>query len=215
MQNHLHQPYIHRRVLGFTHAPVLLRRTVRGFTFIEIMTVVAIISVLAAAIIAGTLQIKIRSRDARRVDDVASIVKAVNMYATENFSYPIISDILGECLGIGATIDGFLTKFLSTVPKDPLQTIALNRPSGKCGQLPTDNNQFYYYYDRIHLCSGRRTTDNPQGQVAEIHIQRLETLTYPSNQPANLCPNNPIGSTGDNGQFLDADYAIILDEAAN
>lgn len=200
MQNHLHQSH--------------------GFTFLEIIIAVAIIGVLAVVVVANTLQAKARTRDTTRIDDITNIAKAMQMYSTENFSYPRIDDHLGNCIGIGignnvpeVGIDELLLPYLGTVPKDPKQSITLAR--GQCGQRGADKNEFYYYYDRTHRCSSRQAANNLKGRLSEIHIQRLEMLTYSSNLPQNLCPDNPLGSTGTNGQFLDADYAIILDEPVN
>src|SRR5213079_3086844 len=56
----------------------------KGFTLIEIMIVVAIISLLAAIAVPGFMRARKRSQASRVIDDMRSIDSAVHQYAIEN-----------------------------------------------------------------------------------------------------------------------------------
>ena len=60
----------------------------RGFTMIELMVAVAIIALLSAVILATVSGTKIRTRDAERLSDIAQIIRALELYNSENGQYP-------------------------------------------------------------------------------------------------------------------------------
>ena len=92
----------------------------RGFTLIELLVVVAIIGLLASIIVAsfGTAQAK--ARDARRMEDMQTMQKALALYQISGGSYPIsvatttltgADNVSTALIGAGA---------ISTIPKDPI-----------------------------------------------------------------------------------------------
>lgn len=60
----------------------------RGFTLTELLVVIAIIGILASLVVATVTIGQRKSRDARRLADVAEIQRALALYATSSF-YPI------------------------------------------------------------------------------------------------------------------------------
>jgi general secretion pathway protein G len=80
----------------------------RAFTLIEILVVVTIIGLLAAAGVTSYTQLGKQSRDARRKTDIENIRAALEMYKSDNSSYPQSLDNL--------TVS---TVYLKTVPTDP------------------------------------------------------------------------------------------------
>ena len=59
-------------------------RSIRGFTLVEIMIVVAIIALLAAIAVPGFLRARKRSQASRILNDLRLIDSAIDQYAIEN-----------------------------------------------------------------------------------------------------------------------------------
>lgn len=94
----------------------------RGFTIIELLVVIAIIAMLAAVVFASLSHLQAKSRDARRMEDMREIQKALGLYYIDNNHFPVAATPI--------TIDG--TDTMSTalvdagampsVPGDPVST---------------------------------------------------------------------------------------------
>lgn len=59
-----------------------------GFTLIELLVVITIIGVLSSIILVSLTTARAKARDARRVVEIDSISKALEIYFTTNNSYP-------------------------------------------------------------------------------------------------------------------------------
>ncbi len=82
----------------------------RGFTLIELMVVISIISVLSSITIATMNVARTKARNSVRVSDVYQIRKALELFYYKNDKYPL-------------TINELVTdseRFLSALPKDPV-----------------------------------------------------------------------------------------------
>ncbi len=64
------------------------RRTVRGFTLLEIVVVVTIIAILSAVVIPRFFDKPGEARQAKAKSDIQSLSTALNLYRLDNFSYP-------------------------------------------------------------------------------------------------------------------------------
>lgn len=60
-----------------------------GFTVVELVTVIAIIGVLATIIISSYSGVQAENRDTRRKTDIANIAKALEVYYSDTGAYPI------------------------------------------------------------------------------------------------------------------------------
>lgn len=86
-----------------------------GFTLIEIMVVIAIISLLAVVVAAGISDGPKRARDARRKGDMRSIKVALEAYFSDNQSYPVITT-----LSPASDLEPILSpRYIPEVPSDP------------------------------------------------------------------------------------------------
>jgi len=91
---------------------------VRGFTLIELLVVIAIIGLLASIVVASLSSVQAKARDARRMEDVDSLRKALTIYS-DGGMYPIATatttltstSTVGSALISGGAI--------STMPRDP------------------------------------------------------------------------------------------------
>lgn len=61
----------------------------RGFTIMELLVVIAIIAILASVVLASLSSTQAKARDARRMEDVSSIQKALALYSVSHGRYPI------------------------------------------------------------------------------------------------------------------------------
>lgn len=103
------------------------RRESRGFTLIELLVVVAIIGVLAGIIIINLNIARLKSRDAKRRADLASVQMAVETYADQNGGvYPLTFVKGGAVIFKNSTslltdpwVPNIVSNYISVLPKDP------------------------------------------------------------------------------------------------
>ena len=88
----------------------------KGFTFIEMLVVVAIIGVLASIGVAVYSSANKKSRDGKRKADIEQIRSALEMYRAENGDYPTTAE------GLSA----LESDYINEVPHDP------KCPAGSC-----------------------------------------------------------------------------------
>ena len=79
-----------------------------GFTLIELLVVIAIIGLLSTVVLTSLNSARKKGRDTRRVEDIASIRQALEVYYDKNGTYPTALSALQT--------DGQM----SVVPTDPL-----------------------------------------------------------------------------------------------
>ncbi len=109
----------------------------KGFTLIELLIAIAIIGVLTTLLMTNFVGIRQRARDAQRKSDIRQIQSALELYRSDQGSYPTISGTTyrlnstscptSQSLQSGATV------YLSKIPCDSLGTTAYNAGN-------------YYYY---------------------------------------------------------------------
>lgn len=137
-----------------------------GFTLIELLVVIAIIGVLASIVLASLTSARAKARDSKRVADLRSMEKALNLYYSINGRYPLACGATANAWkGHGSNfgdcntdyIEG-LAPYINQLPIDP---------SG-------DTTQGYIY----------RSTGTEYKVMSYV---KLEKLTYPQGTPLSRC----------------------------
>lgn len=106
----------------------------RAFTLIELLMVVAIIAIISAVVLTSLSGARVKSRDAKRVSDVAQLQLALEQYFDRCGQYPneINDTAASNCNASGITFATFISK----IPTPPSITAAYDYMTG--GNPPTD-----------------------------------------------------------------------------
>lgn len=163
-----------------------MKKSTSGFTLVEILIVVIIITILASIVAVSYNGAQGRARDSDRRADIANITKALEMYYDDNGAYPIpsaTSSVIGNTWyssgdASWATFQSALSSAMSDVPKDPTGTTNGN---------PINAGNYAYAYTSGSYC-GR----NP-GQWYLL-VYRFEASANTKFSDGD-CSTNPLGDT--------------------
>lgn len=116
-----------RRRFGFSLSQISISSKSRGFTLLELLVVVAIIGLLTAVVAVNSGAARVQSRDAKRKSDLALVAGALQIYYSEQRSYPIaltptwdgVKNWSGQPAG---STPVFFPTYLSQWPTDPTGT---------------------------------------------------------------------------------------------
>lgn len=159
-----------------------------GFTIIELLIVIVIIAVLASITIVAYNGIQGRSRDARRMQDLSLIMQGLEIYKTNNGSYPVATFITGaagwEVSTDGTNATDFLAALktgaggMSRVPVDPVN---VNR--GTAGSLDPAASKDLYEYFYYRYGAGEYGCDSARGEYYVLGVTRLDGVASGANSP--------------------------------
>jgi len=97
----------------------------KGFTLIELLIVIAIIGLLSTLAVVALGSARVKARDSKRLADLKQVQTALELYYSENNSYPAGSGInLGDDTNYCLNSEGFKAKgctnaYMPMVPTDP------------------------------------------------------------------------------------------------
>ena len=91
----------------------------KGFTLIELLVVIAIIGILSSFMVANYIGVQQRARDGQRKSDLRSIQTALEVYRSDQDTYPSSPDLdLSSCgsstFQVGSSV------YIQRIPCDPL-----------------------------------------------------------------------------------------------
>ncbi len=158
-------------------------RSESGMTFVELLVVIAVFSVLVTGLIVlinPTAQVA-KSNDAKRKSDLVQLQRALEAYYQDKGKYPsnpgagnyTIND--GGAKNWGTSWSPYMTK----LPKDPLSTNTYVYFSPTIG--PCLNNQCYYIYANL------QQTKDPQACNAGASCVSLAVNSIQSNACGGIC----------------------------
>jgi prepilin-type N-terminal cleavage/methylation domain-containing protein len=78
---------------------ILYMKKEKGFTLIELLIVIAIIAILATVVMTGLNGARMKARDAKRLNDIKQLQKALDLYSDTCGGYPPLGN--GAYVGIG------------------------------------------------------------------------------------------------------------------
>jgi general secretion pathway protein G len=142
-----------------------MRYAQRGFTLIEIMVVVVILSVLGALVVPQIIDKVDVAKVKRAQSDIRAIQTALDLYRLDNFKYPTTEQGLQALVKQPAdpTITNYAASgYLKSLPKDPWGNVYLYASPG------TDGRD----YDIITF--GRDGKPGGEGYDADISTATLE-----------------------------------------
>jgi prepilin-type N-terminal cleavage/methylation domain-containing protein len=116
----------------------LSSETKRGFTFVEVLVAVAILTILSAIAMTSYQDVRKKSRDTERVSDIAQLQLALRLYKDAHSAYPSYPN--GITIGEGGTLDTELGTYLSGTVNDPMGSVS--------------ETAYEYVYDSDFTCGG-------------------------------------------------------------
>jgi len=158
-----------------------MRKSVSGFTIVELLIVVVVIAILAAISIVAYTGIQNRAQDTRRLSDMRAIATALEQYKVDNGRYPADSySGLGNQSGWENSAREASGQFIAS----------LNNSYGFSGQLPVDpinnsleatfaeartNGTYAYYYHRYP--AGTNGCDAARGAYYILGVTTTQTAS--------------------------------------
>ncbi|HRD72449.1 MAG TPA: type II secretion system major pseudopilin GspG [Aquimonas sp.] len=105
------------------HAVILSRRSVRGFTLIEVLVVVVILAILAGVVVPQLMSYPDEARVTRAQQDIQTLRSALEMYRLDNFVYPSTEQGLralnAKPSGLPEAPNWRAGGYIRELPKDP------------------------------------------------------------------------------------------------
>lgn len=131
----------------------------RGFTIVELLIVIVVIAILASISIVAYNGIQSRAQDAKRLSDMNSLIKRIEIYIAENRVTPLCGTS-SSCSSTYASGSGALSDFINNPPLiDPIN----------------QNGQWGYYYAADYRKTGANTMVYDSSRNYYIVGTRLNT----------------------------------------
>lgn len=174
----------------------------RGFTIVELLIVIVVIAILAAITIVAFNGVQSRARDAQRMADIKTIVKALELYKSTTGTYPNAVSTANasgwEVSTTGSSPTNFLAALVSSssgvskIPVDPTNT---GDPTSLNPSWNTNEYEYYYYF----YPAGQNSCDTARGAFYVLGVTRMETVAGGTSAPTSpnwSCGNRNWQGTG-------------------
>lgn len=102
-----------------------MKQKLQGFTLIEVMVVVVILSILAAIIVPKVMDRPDTARMVKAKTDIRAIESALNLYKLDNFNYPSTEEGL----------EALVPRYIDRLAKDPWGNPYLYLSPGLHGEM--------------------------------------------------------------------------------
>ena len=176
----------------------------QGFTIVELLIVIVVIGILAAITIVAFNGVQGRARDSQRIQDMQSIVKALEIYKATNGSYPAAVGT-ANASGWEVSHDGTVaTNFLSAlvtsgtvskVPLDPKNVGVVVSTSSLAPSWTSTNNLYFYH----RYAAGNGGCDATKGNFYVLGVTRFDSVASGqsvSSSPGFSCPGRNWAQEG-------------------
>ncbi len=176
----------------------------QGFTIVELLIVIVVIGILAAITIVAFNGVQGRARDSQRIQDMQSIVKALEIYKATNGSYPAAVGT-ANASGWEVSHDGTVaTNFLSAlvtsgtvskVPLDPKNVGVVVSTSSLAPSWTSTNNLYFYH----RYAAGNGGCDATKGNFYVLGVTRFDSVASgqsASSSPGFSCPGRNWAQEG-------------------
>ena len=173
----------------------------KGFTIVELIVVIVVIAILAAITLVGYSMVQKRANDTRRINDITTLQKAIEIYASENGSFPKQSS--GPSTSSWATSNNYPNDFVDGLTGSSAGMSALP-------ELPLDpiNNTQYYY--RYHVYTSATGCDTNRSPFYVLQIVRMESGYGPSTDASNKSPDSPGWNCGPGNRNWETEAAYTV-----
>jgi type II secretion system protein G len=159
----------------------------RGFTIVELLIVIVVVAILAAITVTAYNGIQQRGRDAQRVSDMNTIVKALEMYKVQTGNYPVANGT-NEIAGWEVS------------SKNPHQFLLPLKTAGIISGVPVDpvnDTTAGIYYKYYRYSAGSNGCDTARGDYYILIVRDAEsTANQLSSSPGFQCPGRNWSTEG-------------------
>lgn len=118
-----------------------MNKNKKGFTLIELLIAITIIGILSSFLLSNFVSARQRARDTQRKSDIHQIQSALELYRSDQGTYPPTLSSNGTVCGSGSTLANNGTTYMQTIPCDPLGNTYYN--SGPYAYVPANGNATY------------------------------------------------------------------------
>ncbi len=141
---------------------------VSGFTLLELLTVVAIIGLMATFVLGFLNDARKRARDTQRISDMQQIQNALELYYTDNGNYPVTID--DDCSGWDAGFVGTGDTFIEVLSTG-------NYMQGVIGDPLSTSCSMAYRYNKFS--AGTSGCDVSKGAYYVLGVNDIESASRP------------------------------------